>query len=68
MLAVIPFNRRLAIGKSEIAVRTEMPKDTPIAFSIQVIDFYDPVLVAHGKKEIAIVRRVDKRVAMRPIS
>src|SRR6185437_1771703 len=47
------------IHQNEVALITEVPEDVAGADAVVVINLYEPILVAHGDDEVAIVGGID---------
>ena len=56
---------RIAIGV--VAAFTQLPQHCACACAVFVVDFQDPVLMPHGKQQIALFGQIDKSVGMRPV-
>ena len=67
MLRIIPIGWVGSALQREVTTFTEPPEDVARAGTIVVVDFEDPVLVAHGDEDVVIVGCVDDRVGMRPV-
>jgi hypothetical protein len=54
--------------ESKIAVGTEVPENTPVTSVVVIVDFHDPVHIAHRKNKVAIIRGVNKSIPVGSIS
>jgi len=67
MLGVVPFRGAYACGQGEVAIGPKPPKDAAVAGAILILDLDDPMLMAHGKQEVAVVGRIDDRIGVSPV-
>ena len=67
MLAVIPLDGSLLAGEREISLITEVPQDTAVPDAILIVDFDNPILIAHREDEVAVTGRGNDGIAMSPV-
>src|SRR5690242_7581370 len=54
-------------GEGKISIVSQSPQDVSRAGSILIVYLYNPALIAHGKQQIRIIRRVYNGIAVSPI-
>src|SRR6185437_9843824 len=67
MLAVEPILGRGAALQGEVALVAQPPQNVARTLAVLVINFYDPVLVTHGKQQVSIIGRVNHGVGVGPV-
>ena len=67
MLRIKPVRGVGAALQSEIAALSQAPKDVTGAFSILIVNLYDPILMPDGEQEIAVIGGLHDRVGVRPV-